>query len=333
MIGAATKRLLITPGEPAGIGPELLVRLAQAASPQCERVVVCDPALLRDAATRLGLPLQLTLTDETTAVVASAAGQLSVWSVPLAASSQPGQLDPRNAHYVLDTLRRATAACAAGKADALVTGPIHKGVINEAAAHPHFTGHTEFLAELTAAPLPVMLLAAGSLRVALATTHLPLSAVPSAITRESLTQTLRVLHAGLQNHYFVNGGWYPEGGGQVMADRRQLGRARCPAAEFQVAGAGVQPAARPGPGAVRARAGRRAGAGHGRAVRRRLRRLAWRAQGRFQRSRPRPLRRQLSSRLRRAQLAGGLCRSAAVRGPHDSRHVVATGWTTQRHGA
>ena len=203
MIVAATKRLLITPGEPAGIGPELLVRLAQVASPQCERVAVCDPALLRDAATRLDLPLQLKLADETTAVVASAVGELSVWPVPLAAAAQPGQLDTRNARYVLETLRRATAACVAGQADALVTGPIHKGIINEAAAHPHFTGHTEFLAELTGAALPVMLLAAGSLRVALATTHLPLSAVPSAITRESLTQTLRVLHTGLQQSFGI----------------------------------------------------------------------------------------------------------------------------------
>ena len=126
-----------------------------------------------------------------------------MWCVPLAAPAQPGQLDTRNAAYVLDTLRRATAACRAGQADALVTGPIHKGVINEAAAHPHFTGHTEFLAELTDAALPVMLLAAGSLRVALATTHLPLSAVPAAITQTSLTQTLRVLHAGLQQSFGI----------------------------------------------------------------------------------------------------------------------------------
>lgn len=200
---AATHRLLITPGEPAGIGPELLVRLAQVPAPQCERVAVCDPALLHGAAGRLGLPLQLTLADETSPVVASTAGQLTVWPVPLAAPAQPGRLDPRNAPYVLDTLRRATAACVAGKADALVTGPIHKGVINEAKAHPHFTGHTEFLAELTGAALPVMLLAAGSLRVALATTHLPLAEVPAAITQASLMQTLRVLHAGLRQSFGI----------------------------------------------------------------------------------------------------------------------------------
>ena len=197
MIAAAPRRLLITPGEPAGIGPELLARLAQVPPADCELVAVCDPQLLRDAALALGLPLALRLADETAATQASPAGMLTVWPVSLAAATVPGQLDLRNAAYVLETLRRATVACAAGLADALVTGPIHKGVINDAAAHPHFTGHTEYLAELTGAALPVMLLAAGSLRVALATTHLPLAEVPAAITTTSLTNTLRVLHADL----------------------------------------------------------------------------------------------------------------------------------------
>ena len=197
MIGVAARRLLITPGEPAGIGPELLVRLAQTPPADCEMVAVCDPSLLTTAASRLGLPLDLSSGDETSAFRASTAGAITVWPLPLAVAATPGQLDVRNAPYVLATLRRATAACLAGHAAALVTGPIHKGVINEAGAHPHFTGHTEFLAELTGAALPVMLLTAGTLRVALATTHLPLSAVPAAISRDSLTATLRVLHADL----------------------------------------------------------------------------------------------------------------------------------------
>ncbi|MES2684429.1 MAG: 4-hydroxythreonine-4-phosphate dehydrogenase PdxA [Pseudomonadota bacterium] len=203
MIGVAARRLLITPGEPAGIGPELLVRLAQTPPADCELVAVCDPSLLTAAATRLGLPLGLSSGDETSAFRASTAGAITVWPLPLAVAATPGQLDVRNAPYVLATLRRATAACLAGHAAALVTGPIHKGVINDAGAHPHFTGHTEFLAELTGAALPVMLLTAGSLRVALVTTHLPLSAVPAAITPDSLTATLRVLHADLISKFGI----------------------------------------------------------------------------------------------------------------------------------
>jgi len=191
------QRLLITPGEPAGIGPELLVRLAQVPPGNVELIAVCDPALLTAAAAQLALPLTLHAGDESTTSIASNAGTLTVWPVPLATAAAPGKLDARNAPYVLHTLRRAAAACLAGQADALVTGPIHKGIINDAGAHAQFSGHTEFLAELTGTALPVMLLAAGTLRVALATTHLPLAAVPAAITRESLTATLRVLHAEL----------------------------------------------------------------------------------------------------------------------------------------
>ena len=196
-------RLVITPGEPAGIGPELLVRLAQAPPADVELVAVCDPVLLTTAATQLGLPLVLHEASETTAACVSRAGALTLWPVALAAAAVPGKLDARNAPYVLNTLRRATAACLAGQADALVTGPIHKGVINDAGAHPQFSGHTEFLAELSGAPLPVMLLTAGTLRVALATTHLPLSAVPAALTRKGLTQTLRVLHAELRAKFGI----------------------------------------------------------------------------------------------------------------------------------
>ncbi|MES2885096.1 MAG: 4-hydroxythreonine-4-phosphate dehydrogenase PdxA [Pseudomonadota bacterium] len=196
-------RLLLTPGEPAGIGPELVARLAQRPPRHTELVAVCDPWLLQSAAGRIGLSLSLHDGDESLPPRASTPGAITVWTVPLTAPAEPGHLDVRNAGYVLDTLRRATAACLAGQASAMVTGPIHKGVINDAQAHPHFTGHTEFLAELTGSALPVMLLAAGTLRVALATTHLPLSAVPAAITRESLTATLRVLHAGLVERFGI----------------------------------------------------------------------------------------------------------------------------------
>ncbi len=196
-MSAPPARLLLTPGEPAGIGPELVVQLAQRAFADCELVAVCDSQLLLQAAHRMGLPLVLRLADEQAPRIATAPGTLTCWPLPLAAAATPGQLDVRNAGYVLATLQRATAACLAGQADALVTGPIHKGVINDADPQVHFSGHTEFLAGLTGAALPVMLLVADALRVALATTHLPLAAVPAAITRESLTATLRVLHRGL----------------------------------------------------------------------------------------------------------------------------------------
>lgn len=190
-------RLLVTPGEPAGIGPELLVRLAQVVQENTVLIAVADADLLAATAARLNLPLHLPHWQPGGVLPPATAGTLYVWHTPLAVPARPGQLDARNAAYVLHTLRRAVQACLAGQADALVTGPLHKGIINDAGAHPHFTGHTEFLAELTGAALPVMLLTAGSLRVALATTHLPLAAVPSAITEAGLTQTLRVLHADL----------------------------------------------------------------------------------------------------------------------------------------
>lgn len=190
-------RLLLTPGEPAGIGPELLIALAQAARTDAVLIAVADAVLLCSTAERLQLPLRLHDWLPGSAALPLPAGELYLWHTPCAVSPTPGQLDARNADYVLETLRRATRACVAGQAEALVTGPIHKGIINDAGVHPHFTGHTEYLAELTGAALPVMLLTAGDLRVALVTTHLPLSEVPRAITRASLTATLRVLHADL----------------------------------------------------------------------------------------------------------------------------------------
>ncbi|TAJ50964.1 MAG: 4-hydroxythreonine-4-phosphate dehydrogenase PdxA [Nevskiaceae bacterium] len=195
----AAARLLLTPGEPAGIGPELVVRLAQAPVPGAALIALADPAALQRAARHLGLPLHLRPWQPGTDSRELSSGELWNWSLPLAVPEQPGQLDRRNAAHVLEALRLACDACLAGSADALVTGPVHKGIINEAGVA--FSGHTEFLAERSGAPLPVMLLAAGQLRVALVTTHLPLAAVPSAITAERLEQTLRVLHADLQSKF------------------------------------------------------------------------------------------------------------------------------------
>jgi 4-hydroxythreonine-4-phosphate dehydrogenase len=194
------KRLLITPGEPAGIGPDLVVQLAQDAHP-VELVAVCDPALLRQRAQQLALPLTLEVISLEAVPRAQVAGSLRVLPVALHAAVAAGQLDPRNAAYVLATLTAAASACLAGQAQGMVTGPVQKSVINDAGIA--FSGHTELLAELCAAPTPVMMLVAGALRVALATTHLALKDVPAAITRDTLTAVLRVLHRDLREKFGI----------------------------------------------------------------------------------------------------------------------------------
>lgn len=194
----AIPRIAFTPGEPAGIGPDLAVLLAQ--QPQAAEIVaVADPDLLLQRARQRGVPLHLREVDLTTAPRAHEPGTLSVLPVPLAAPARAGTLDTANAPYVLDTLRRATALCQQELCAALVTGPVHKGVINDAGIP--FTGHTEFLAELTHTPRVVMMLATPGLRVALATTHLPLRAVADAITPELLREVIGILHHDLRTKF------------------------------------------------------------------------------------------------------------------------------------
>ena len=199
MNSPAVRRLALTPGEPAGVGPELCVRIAQQAWP-VELVAFADPGLLRTAAGRLGLPLELVAHEPSRAPVPQAAGTLGIAPHALATPAEPGRLDPANAGYVLDTLRAATAACQAGEAHALVTGPVHKGVINDAGIA--FTGHTEFLAGLTGGH-PVMLLACPGLRVALATTHLPLAEVPRVLDAATLERVLRILVSDLASRFGI----------------------------------------------------------------------------------------------------------------------------------
>lgn len=189
-------RLLLTPGEPAGIGPDLLVSIAQAHHP-ATLVAVTDPALLMARAACLGLPLNVLPPSD----AAHRPGTLQVLPVPLRAPVEAGRLDPANSAHVLATLGLAADACLAGDADAMVTAPVHKGIINDAGVP--FSGHTEFLAERCGTPLPVMLLAAPGLRVALATTHLPLRAVPDAITADLLQAVLRVLDADLRAKFGI----------------------------------------------------------------------------------------------------------------------------------
>jgi 4-hydroxythreonine-4-phosphate dehydrogenase len=193
-------RLLVTPGEPAGIGPDLLIQLAQ--HPQsAELVAVCDPELLAVRAQQLRLPLTLESITLESPRAQQRPGHLRVVPVALKTSAECGRLDARNAAYVVETLTVATQACLDEKADALVTGPVQKSIIADAGIR--FSGHTEFLAELCKAPMPVMMLTAGTLRVALATTHLALKDVPAAITRERLIAVLRVLHDDLRRRFGI----------------------------------------------------------------------------------------------------------------------------------
>lgn len=195
----ALPRIALTPGEPAGIGPDLCVQLAQLALP-CQLIVVADPQLLRDRAKQLNLELEIDVFDPTVDRIQSA-GRLTVMPVALADSVRCGELNPANSAYVLDCIRQAVIGCLHGQFAALVTGPVHKGVIN--AAGFSFSGHTEFIAELSGAH-PVMMLATPGLRVALVTTHLPLAQVSAAITRQTLSEVIRVLDNDLRLRFGVS---------------------------------------------------------------------------------------------------------------------------------
>ena len=158
-----------------------------------------DRALLAERAARLGLAIDLGDYDPAVPAGPHAPRRLEVVHVPLARPSRAGTLDPANARAVLDALRLAVEGCMRGEFCGLVTAPVHKGVINDAGLP--FTGHTELLAELSGARLPVMLLCGGGLRVALATTHLPLARVSAALTRERLADVLEVLHTDLRRRF------------------------------------------------------------------------------------------------------------------------------------
>jgi 4-hydroxythreonine-4-phosphate dehydrogenase len=190
-------RIVISCGEPAGIGPDLTIRAAQQSWP-AQLLAIADAALLARRAAQLNLDLTLVPESELKTADPLPAGSLAVRHVPLRAVCVPGQLDVRNADYVLDALDQAVRGCIRKNFDALMTAPVHKGVINDA-GHA-FTGHTERIAELTGG-YPVMLLVAGELRVALACTHLPLSEVSRTIKPELLISVLENLHAGLVERF------------------------------------------------------------------------------------------------------------------------------------
>lgn len=191
--------LVITAGEPAGIGPDLCVQLA-VAPPDIPFVIAADKDLLLQRARQLGIPLQVwdyipgqQRADQTNA--------LQVIHVPLATPCRAGVLDAANSEYVLATLRRAVQGCLTGEFSGMVTAPVHKGIINDAGIP--FTGHTEFLAEQTHTKLVVMMLVGGGMRVALATTHLALKDVPAAITAPLLKNLLRIIWRDFQRRFGI----------------------------------------------------------------------------------------------------------------------------------
>ncbi|HGN2282792.1 TPA: 4-hydroxythreonine-4-phosphate dehydrogenase PdxA [Proteus mirabilis] len=196
------KPLVITPGEPAGVGPDLIISLAQSqwALPW---VVCADPQLLRARAQQLNLPLTLVEYSPDNPPTAHIPGQICVLAVELTDPSVvAGTLNTANGHYVVQTLARACDGCLNGEFSALVTGPVHKGVINDAGVP--FTGHTEFFADRSHCQRVVMMLATDTLRVALATTHLPLREVADAITGELLNEIITILNHDLKTKFGIS---------------------------------------------------------------------------------------------------------------------------------
>ncbi|MCG6118196.1 MAG: 4-hydroxythreonine-4-phosphate dehydrogenase PdxA [Aquimonas sp.] len=195
---AGPARLLLLPGEPAGIGPELALQLALRPR-NVELVALADPQHLLDLTERLGLALQVQ--PWSGGSVDRRAGHLPVLAEPVARPPQPGTLDRDNVPHVLRCIDRGVALCLSGEFDGLVTGPVHKGIIN--ATGEAFSGMTERLAAQAGGADVVMMLASPTLRVALVTTHLPLRAVPDAITGEAIARVARSLHAGLRRDFGI----------------------------------------------------------------------------------------------------------------------------------
>ncbi|MEB8431764.1 4-hydroxythreonine-4-phosphate dehydrogenase PdxA [Cocleimonas sp. KMM 6892] len=208
-------RLAITSGEPSGIGPDLIIQLADTLFP-AELIVIADKKMMQQRSDQLGIPVSFSDYNASLSRAENNKGVIKIIDTPCAVPVSAGILNKENASYVLDTLTIATKGCLSGEFDAMVTPPLHKGIINESGVA--FTGHTEFLAELTQAELPVMMLAADDLRVALATTHLPLKDVSAAISKESLTKVISILNHdlihkfGIENPHILICGLNPHAG-------------------------------------------------------------------------------------------------------------------------
>ncbi|ADN77559.1 4-hydroxythreonine-4-phosphate dehydrogenase [Ferrimonas balearica DSM 9799] len=191
-------RIAITPGEPAGIGPDLVITLAQQ-DWSVELVVCADPELMTQRAKMLGLPLSLRPYQPSQPAREQQAGTLTIAPARMAVTSKPGVLDENNSAYVVDTLRFACEHNLSGEFAAVVTGPVHKGIINQAGIS--FSGHTEFFAQQAGCQDVVMMLATEGLQVALVTTHIPLAYVAKAITPARLEKVIRILHQDLREKF------------------------------------------------------------------------------------------------------------------------------------
>lgn len=194
------KRIVVTAGEPAGIGPDLV--LALSTENWAHQIVVCaDKTMLAERAKQLGIDVTLHDYDSTQPSRPQQSGSLIVEHIAMAQNAEAGKLNEANGHYVLSTLERAANGCMSGEFDAVVTGPVHKGVINRAGVA--FSGHTEFFAEKSNTPLVVMMLATEGLRVALVTTHIPLAYVSKAVTEQRLEKIIDILHNDLVEKFAI----------------------------------------------------------------------------------------------------------------------------------
>jgi len=195
-----TKRVAITPGEPAGIGPDLVITIAQQSWP-VQLVVVASKALITDRAKQLNLPITLIDYDANVEATPQAKNTLTIVDIPLAQPTIAGTLDTHNGAYVVETLKMASDKNMSGEFDAIVTGPVHKELINKAGVP--FSGHTEYFANQANCSDVVMMLATKGLRVALVTTHIPLAYVAKAITFERLQKVTRILHQDLKSKFGI----------------------------------------------------------------------------------------------------------------------------------
>lgn len=194
-------RLVVTSGEPAGIGPDLCLQLATSET-RTHFAVLGDPALFRQRAQQIGIDIRLKQLAAPEQISLQTPGELQILPVSAPHPTEAGKLDASNSSYVLKMLDLAVGYCLHNRCAAMVTAPVHKGIINDAGIL--FTGHTEYLAALTGAH-PVMLLAAGTLRVALVTTHLPLREVANAVTADKIRTVLRIMDRSLKQQFGIPG--------------------------------------------------------------------------------------------------------------------------------
>ncbi len=193
-------RLALTPGEPAGIGPDIVVKAVQKPI-NAELIAIADPALLEHRASILGLPIKLIEFDVQRPISPHQPGVLKICPVSMAATCTPGLIDPTNAEYVLESIKIACTGCLNGTFSALITAPINKASINQGGIA--FTGHTEYLANVCGSGFPVMMLANDNLRIALVTTHIPLTDVSKVITPSRLESVLNVVWSDLRGHFGI----------------------------------------------------------------------------------------------------------------------------------